>query len=105
MRQPPFDPDVQLPLVTDLAADPKLVFLAAELTEYLHWFPHLARPLRRVTAQANKKKAAIAAENLATAEAADAAQPDDVGHAEAATAAAAAATGAEPFSETELLAA
>jgi hypothetical protein len=56
VRQPPFDPDTQLPLVTDLAADPKLVFLAAELAEYLHWFPHLAHPLRLATAQANKKR-------------------------------------------------
>jgi hypothetical protein len=102
LRQPPFDPDAQLPLVTDLAADPKLVYLAAELAEYLHWFPHLAKSLRPVTAQANKKKAAVAAENLATAEAADAAQPDDVVHAEAATAAVAAAA---PFSETGFLAA
>ena len=84
VRQPPFDPGTQLPLVTDLAADPRLVYLAAELAEYLHWFPRLARPLRRVTAQTNKKRAAIAAENLATAETAEA---DDVVHAEAATAA------------------
>jgi hypothetical protein len=105
VRQPPFDPVVQLPLVTDLAADPKLVYLAAELAEYLHWFPHLARPLRLVTAQTNKKRAAIAAENLATAEAADAAQPDDVVHAQAATAVAGAAAAAAQFSETEFLAA
>jgi hypothetical protein len=102
VRQPPFDPDVQLPLVTDLAADPRLVYLAAELAEYLHWFPYLARPLRLVTAQTNKKKAAVAAENLATAEAAATAQPDDVVHAQAATAAVAAAA---TFSETEFLAA
>jgi hypothetical protein len=100
VRQPPFDPETQLPLVTDLAADPKLVFLAAELAEYLHWFPDLRRPLRLVTAQANKKKAAVAAENLATAEAADEAQPDDVVQAEVAAAATVA-----PFSETEFLAA
>ena len=102
VRQPPFDPETQLPLVTDLAADPKLVFLAAELAEYLHWFPDLGRPLRLVTAQANKKKAAVAAENLATAEAADEAQTDDTVHAGAATAAV---TAAAPFSETEFLAA
>jgi hypothetical protein len=101
VRQPPFDPETQLPLVTDLAADPKLVFLAAELAEYLHWFPDLRRPLRLVTAQANKKRAAVAAENLATAEAADEVQADGVAHAGAATAAIAAA----PFSETEFLAA
>src|SRR6185437_5248537 len=84
--QPPFDPDVQLPLVTDLAPDPKLVYFAAELAEYAHWFPHLTRPLRRVTAQANKKRAAVEAENLATVEAAgtappeDTAQPDNAAH-------------------------
>jgi hypothetical protein len=74
VRQPPFDPDTQLPQVSDLAADPKLVFLAAELAEYLHWFPRLTGPLRLVTAQAHKKKAAVAAENLTTAEAADRAE-------------------------------
>jgi hypothetical protein len=98
-RMPPFDPVTQLPVVADLAADPKLVFFAAELSELLHWFPALHRPLRLVTAQTNKKRAAVAAENLAAAEAADAAQADDVVHAEAATAAVAA------FSETEFLAA
>lgn len=96
---PPFNPDAQLPLVADLAADPKLVFLAAELSELLHWFPHLHRPLRLVTAQTDKKKAAIAAENLATAESAE--QADDAAYAEAATVAVAEAA----FSETEFLAA
>jgi hypothetical protein len=96
---PPFNPVTQLPLVADLPADQKLVFLVAELSELLRWFPALRRPLRLVTAQANKKKAAIAAENLATAEAADEAQADDVVHAAAAAVAPAA------FSETELLAA
>src|SRR5579859_7927850 len=67
---PPFDPGTQLPLVGDLAPDPKLVFLAAELSELLRWFPHLHRPLRAVTVQTDKKRAAIRAENLATAEAA-----------------------------------
>jgi hypothetical protein len=32
VHQPPFDPDTQLPLVADLEPDPKLVFLAAQLT-------------------------------------------------------------------------
>src|ERR1700761_1741710 len=73
---PPFDPDTQLPLVADLAADPKLVFLAAELSELLHWFPRLHRSLALVTAQTKKKSAAIAAENLATALGAE--QADDV---------------------------
>ena len=94
---PPFNPGTQLPLVADLAADPKLVFLAAELSELLQWFPHLQRPLRQVIAQTNKKKAAIEAENLAIAEAA--AQADDVRHAEAATAAVAEAA----FSESAFL--
>jgi hypothetical protein len=96
-QAPPFNPDTQLPLVADLAADPKLVFLAAELSELLRWFPALHRPLRLVTAQTGKKRAAIAAENLATAEAAAEADntaptdktaiPDDVLEASAATAA------------------
>jgi hypothetical protein len=97
VRQPPFNPDFQLPLVADLAADPKLVFLAAELTELLQWFPSLAAPAALVTAQTDKKKAAIAAENLATAQGAE--QADDVLLAERAAVAAA------PFSETEFLAA
>jgi hypothetical protein len=80
-RQPPFDPQTQLPLVTDLAADPRRVFLAAELAEYLRWFPHLAEPLSRVTAQANNKAARAAAEDPATAGAAGAAQADDAVHA------------------------
>jgi hypothetical protein len=97
---PPFNPVTQLPLVADLPADQKLVFLVAELAELLRWFPALRRPLRLVTAQANKKKAAIAAENLATAAAADDAQADDV-----VPAAAVAPVAPAPFSETELLAA
>ncbi|MGH3211407.1 MAG: hypothetical protein ACRDNO_26980 [Trebonia sp.] len=96
---PPFNPVTQLPLVADLAADQKLVYLVAELSELLRWFPALRRPLGLVTAQANKKRAAIAAENLATAEGADEARADDVVHAATATAAVATA----PFSQTELL--
>jgi hypothetical protein len=120
VRQPPFDPGTQLPQASDLAADPKLVFLVAELAEYLHWFPRLARPLRLVTAQANKKKKAVTAEDLAIAEAAEqaaeqaeqAGEPDDVVQAEAAVAAVTAQAAQSPapaarapFSETELLAA
>lgn len=106
VRTLPFDPAVQLPLVADLAPDPKLVFLAAELSELLRWFPHLHWPLRLVTRQTDKVKAAVAAENLATAEAAE--QSDDAEtepsprtlRGEAAAAAREAA-----FSETEFLAA
>ena len=117
-RQPPFDPDVQLPLADDLAADPKLVFLAAELAEYLHWYPALAGQLRLVTVQTNKRRAAIAAENLATGEAAEEVTgpegaavtgpegaPAEAGGAIDQEAAAAAAAADTPFSETELLAA
>src|ERR1700722_1722037 len=116
-RQPPFNPDVQLPLADDLAPDPKLVFLAAELAEYLHWYPALAGSLRLVTAQTNKRRAAIGAENLATGEAAEeAADPADTHSANASAGEAhdatyeeaappAAATADTPFSETELLAA
>ncbi len=96
-RTPPFNPVTQLPLIADLAADPKLVYLAAEVSELLHWFPALRRSLRLVTAQTNKKKAAIAAENLATAEAADEATADDVAPRRRPSRA--------PFSETEFLAA
>jgi hypothetical protein len=128
VRQPPFNPDVQLPLADDLAADPKLVFLAAELAEYLHWYPALAGSLRLVTAQTNKRRAAIGAENLAAGEAAaeaaaeiaaEIAEPastagvvavagvvaavGDAAYQEAAAAAAAAVD--TPFSEAELLAA
>ena len=95
-RTPPFNPVIQLPLIADLAADPKLVYLAAEVSELLHWFPAVRRSLRLVTAQTNKKKAAIAAENLATAEAADEATADGVARVAAVAA---------PFSETEFLAA
>jgi hypothetical protein len=116
VRQPPFDPATQLPQVTDLTADPKLVYLAAQLCESLHWFPRLSRPLRLVTAQTGKKRLVVRGENEAVAEAAEQAeeaaertgQPDDVARAEAAAAAVAAegAPGArEPFSETALLAA
>jgi len=105
-QAPPFNPDTQLPLVADLAADSKLVFLAAELSELLRWFPALHRPLRLVTAQTGKKRAAIAGENLATAEAAaeadntaptdNTAIPDDVLEASAATAAVTAAAFSAP---------
>gem|GEM_PF-2982867 len=111
VRQPPFDPAVQLPLADDLAPDPKLVFLAAELAEYLHWYPALAGPLRLVTVQTNKRRAAIGAENLATGQAAEeAAGPADAvvggaGETAGQEADAAAAAADTPFSETELLAA
>ena len=99
VRTPPFNPDTQLPLVADLAPDPKLIFLAAELSELLRWFPHLHRPLRLVLHQTDRKKAAVTAENLATAEAAE--QADDTAYAEAAIAAVAEAD----FSEADFLAA
>jgi hypothetical protein len=111
-RRPLFNPDVQLPLADDLAADPKLVFLAAELAEYLHWYPALAGQLRLVTAQTNKRRAAIGAENLATGEAAvEAADHADVAVGPAGDAAdqhaavSAVAAADTPFSEAELLAA
>ena len=70
VREPPFDPGTQLPQVSDLAADPKLAYLAAQLTEYLHWFPHLSPALRQVTDQASRNKQAVRGENQAVAEAA-----------------------------------
>jgi hypothetical protein len=64
-RQPPFSTAVQLPQVPDLAPDPKLVFLAAELTELMKWFPHLEHPLSRVTNQTDKVAALVSAETAA----------------------------------------
>lgn len=57
---PPFDPGTQLPLVADLSGDPQLVFLAAELSECLSGYPELKTPLRLVTTQTDRKKAASA---------------------------------------------
>src|SRR3984957_740973 len=75
VRQPPFDADVQLPQVPDLAPDPMLVFLAAELTELVWWYPKLARHAASVTGETDKLKATVAAEAAAAggAAAADAA--------------------------------
>jgi hypothetical protein len=72
-RQPPFDADVQLPQVPDLGPDPKLVFLAAELTELVWWYEKLARPAEAVTREAAKLKAVVAAESAAVGAAAAAA--------------------------------
>jgi hypothetical protein len=73
VRQPPFDADVQLPQVPDLGSDSKLVFLAAELTELVWWYPKLARPAAAVTGETDKLKAAVAAESASVGEAAAAA--------------------------------
>ena len=73
VRQPPFDPDVQLPQVPDLGPDPKLVFLAAELTELIWWYPKLARSAAAVTDETDKLKSAVAAEDASVGEAAAAA--------------------------------
>jgi hypothetical protein len=72
-RQPPFDADVQLPQVSDLGSDPMLVFLAAELTELVWWYPKLKRPAAAVTRETNKLKAAVAAESASVGDAAAAA--------------------------------
>jgi hypothetical protein len=64
VRQPPFNPDVQLPQVPDLGADPKLVFLAADLAEIITWYPALATPTVAVTSETDKLKAAVAAESV-----------------------------------------
>jgi hypothetical protein len=64
-RQPPFSTVVQLPQVPDLAPDPKLVFLASELTEVLRWFRGLDQPLARVTEQTDKVRALVVAETAA----------------------------------------
>jgi hypothetical protein len=96
VRQPPFDADVQLPQVPDLGPDSKLVFLAAELTELVWWYPKLARPAAAVSRETGKLKAAVAAQSVALGEAAAAADAADAGTADggAATAEAAALTGA-----------
>ena len=70
VRQPPFDPDVQLPQVPDLGPDPKLVFLAAELTELVWWYPKLAGAAAAVTDETDKLKQAVAAEDASVGEAA-----------------------------------
>lgn len=64
-RQPPFTSAIQLPQVPDLAPDPKLVFLAAELTELLKHLHKLEKPLSRVTDQTNKVAAIVTAETIA----------------------------------------
>ena len=74
VRQPPFDADVQLPQVPDLGPNPMLVFLAAELTELVWWYPKLARPAAAVTGEVGKLKATVAAESASVA--ADAAAAD-----------------------------
>lgn len=82
VRQPPFDRDFQLSQVPDLGPDPKLVFLAADLTETLRWYPKLAKPRAAVTRETDKLKAAVAAESASVgdaAAAADAAEADTAG--------------------------
>jgi hypothetical protein len=93
VRQPPFDADVQLPQVPDLGPDPKLVFLAAELTELVWWYPKLKRPAEAVTRETGKLKAAVAAESAAVGEAAAAADVDETATTATTTAAAAEAPG------------
>jgi hypothetical protein len=101
VRQPPFDADVQLPQVPDLGPDPKLIFLAAELTELVGWYPKLATAAAAVTGETDKLRAAVAAESVALGEAAAAA---DGGAATAEAAAAAGVTdGGTAFSSAALL--
>jgi hypothetical protein len=73
VRQPPFDPTVQLPQVPDLTPDPKLVFLAAELAELVKWYPALADKTAKVSAETDKLKAAVDAQDASVGEAAAAA--------------------------------
>ncbi len=98
VRQPPFDPDVQLPQVSDLGPDPILVFLAAELTELVWWYPKLARQAAAVTGEINKLKATVAAESASVGDAAAAA---DAADAEAAAADGGVATAAEAAKPTD----
>src|ERR1700689_1868791 len=76
VRQPPFDADVQLPQVSDLGSDPMLVFLAAELTELVWWYPKLKPPAAAVTRETDKLKAAVATESASVGDAAAAADGD-----------------------------
>ena len=62
-----------------------LVFLAAELTELVWWYPKLARQAAAVTGETDKLKATVAAESTSVGDAAAAA---DAADAEAAAAAA-----------------
>jgi hypothetical protein len=75
VRQPLFNPAVQLPQLPDLPSDPKLVFLAAELTELVAWYPAVAGQTAKVTAETNKLAATIDAEDAAVGEGAAAAAP------------------------------
>jgi hypothetical protein len=100
VRQPPFDADVQLPQVPDLGPDPKLIFLAAELTELVWWYPKLGTPAAAVTGETDKLKAAVAAESVTLGETAAAA---DGGAATAEAAAAGVTDGGTAFSAAALL--
>jgi hypothetical protein len=93
VRQPPFDADVQLPQVPDLATDPMLVFLAAELTELVWWYPKLKAPAAAVTGETDKLKAVVAAESTAVGDAAAAVDAAAAANTDAAAADAAAADG------------
>jgi hypothetical protein len=97
-RQPPFDADVQLPQVSDLGSDPMLVFLAAELTELVWWYPKLKPPAAAVTRETDKLKAAVATESASVGDAAAAADGGAT-----ADAAAEAAGGGTAFSAVALL--
>jgi hypothetical protein len=96
VRQPPFDADVQLPQVSDLGPDPMLVFLAAELTELVWWYPKLARQAAAVTGETGKLKAIVAAESTSLGAAAAAADAADAEAAAADGGAASAADAAKP---------
>jgi hypothetical protein len=100
VRQPPFNQVIQLPQVSDLGPDPKLVFLAAELTEIARWYPALARPTAAVTAETDKLKAAVAAESASVG---DAAATEAAAEHAIADAAAELAGGGTPFSAAALL--
>jgi hypothetical protein len=107
VRQPPFNQNVQLPQVSDLGPDPKLVFLAAELTEIVTWYPALAGPAATVTSETDKLKAAVAAESVTmggAAAAQDAAEDAIAGAAAELAGGGAGGTGGETaFSEATLL--
>jgi hypothetical protein len=70
VRQPLFDSGVQLPQVPDLALDPKLVFLAADLAEIAKWYHKLARPTAAVTRETDKLRAAVTSQYVSEGDAA-----------------------------------
>ncbi len=99
-RQPPFDSGVQLPQVPDLGSDPKLTFLAADLSELAKWYQALATPTAAVTKETDKLKAAVDSEAASVRDAAAAEDAAQGAIASAASGLTSAAAGQEPGAAT-----